>query len=330
MIRFLACIALFVMLVPVSALNHQERARTLSTKQVIQFERIALNENAPQDRKLGRLTFLDGWKLTSDNTEFGGISALHAQGGDSFLALSDSGMLFGFTVPDADRMAARRSFIVPLPGIAAPQSDKKLRDTESWAFDPGTGRIWIGFEHSNAITRYAPSFARQQAVVRPPEMAEWPSNGGAEAMLKMPGGRFIVFSEEAYGPDNSSEALIFSGDPASVNAKAVRFGYRPPQGYRVTDAALLPDGKVILLNRRFTLLEGVSAAISIADPAAIVASGAWEGQEIARLKPPYTVDNMEGIAVTQESGETIIWLISDDNFQSFQRTLLLKFRLEGK
>jgi hypothetical protein len=36
---------------------------------------------------------------------------------------------------------------------------------------------------------------------------------------------------------------------------------------------------------------------------------------------------MEGMAVHQERGETIVTLISDDNFRSFQRTLLLEFAL---
>jgi hypothetical protein len=39
---------------------------------------------------------------------------------------------------------------------------------------------------------------------------------------------------------------------------------------------------------------------------------------------------MEGIAVSTEASGTIIWLISDDNFSIFQRTLLIKFRLSER
>ena len=45
--------------------------------------------------------------------------------------------------------------------------------------------------------------------------------------------------------------------------------------------------------------------------------------------PFYTIDNMEGIAVSREpDGETRLTLISDDNFRrDIQRTLLLQFSL---
>jgi hypothetical protein len=36
---------------------------------------------------------------------------------------------------------------------------------------------------------------------------------------------------------------------------------------------------------------------------------------------------MEGIAVTREGQDTILWLVSDNNFSIFQRTILMKFRL---
>ena len=52
--------------------------------------------------------------------------------------------------------------------------------------------------------------------------------------------------------------------------------------------------------------------------------------ELARLAPPYTVDNFEGLAVFPDKrGGTIIYILSDDNFNPLQRTLLLQFRLPG-
>ena len=51
-------------------------------------------------------------------------------------------------------------------------------------------------------------------------------------------------------------------------------------------------------------------------------------EELARLASPYTVDNLEGLAATKgPRGETLLWLVSDDNFNPFQRTLLLLFEL---
>ena len=56
-----------------------------------------------------------------------------------------------------------------------------------------------------------------------------------------------------------------------------------------------------------------------------------QSKPVATLKPPLRVDNMEALAVTREGQDTIIWMASDDNFNSFQETLLMKFRLlKGK
>ena len=45
----------------------------------------------------------------------------------------------------------------------------------------------------------------------------------------------------------------------------------------------------------------------------------------------YQIDNMEGIAIHRNAaGETIITLVSDDNFSVLQRNLLLQFALVGE
>jgi hypothetical protein len=38
---------------------------------------------------------------------------------------------------------------------------------------------------------------------------------------------------------------------------------------------------------------------------------------------------MEALSVTQEGSRTILWMASDNNYNNVQRTLLLKFLLEG-
>ena len=51
-------------------------------------------------------------------------------------------------------------------------------------------------------------------------------------------------------------------------------------------------------------------------------------EELARLAEPYAVDNLEGIAAAKgPRGETLLWLISDDNFNPLQRNILLLFEL---
>jgi hypothetical protein len=52
-----------------------------------------------------------------------------------------------------------------------------------------------------------------------------------------------------------------------------------------------------------------------------------QGAVLATLKSPLLVDNMEGLAITQENGRTVIWMISDNNFNIWQQTILMKFAL---
>jgi hypothetical protein len=158
-------------------------------------------------------------------------------------------------------------------------------------------------------------------------MRKWRSNRGSEAMVRLPGGRFLVFSE---GSEGGSPVLMFAGDPAVAGTKAMTMRYRPPDGYRITDAALLPDGRLLLLNRRVTFVEGISAKLVVAALPGPVPGATIVGEEIADLRSPLTIDNMEAMSVGREGGRTIVWLASDDNFNPLQRTLLLKFALNER
>jgi hypothetical protein len=108
----------------------------------------------------------------------------------------------------------------------------------------------------------------------------------------------------------------------------VSLRYRPPRGYRITDAALLPGGGLMFLNRRVGLFEGFSARLTLAAAPRLTAGALLSGKEIAALGRPLTVDNMEALSITREGGRTIVWIASDDNFNPMlQRTLLMKFVL---
>ena len=121
--------------------------------------------------------------------------------------------------------------------------------------------------------------------------------------------------------------LNLAGDPAVAGTPTMSLRYRRPPGYRPTDAALLPAGRILILNRRFAWLR-FSVKLLVADVRGVPAGGIIEGQEVAVLEAPLVIDNMEGLSVTQENGRTIVWIVSDDDFmRMFRRTLLLKFEL---
>jgi hypothetical protein len=287
----------------------------------LSFTPVPLNDTDAARREVGKLVYLGGWVLRSNDGRFGGISAMHVDGGE-VIALSDAGSLFRFPLPGARTPTLS---ITPLPEGPGSPDVKGDRDTESMAVHKK--RAWIAFEGRNQIWRYRRSDWTSDASAAPEGMRKWSTNAGAEAMLRLRDGRFIVFSEGRERADGSSDALLFSGDPAVESTPAQSMSYIAPKGFRITDAAVLPDGRLLFLNRRVGLADGVSAKLTLTDGAEVSAEKALWGQEIAHLQAPLTVDNMEALSVTQENGRTIIWIASDDNFIPLQRTLLLKFTL---
>ena len=330
-IRIIASLLLFFLLVPVTYIRGPVPDK--NDNQYIALEAVSFNSDDPSRTRTGRLEYLRGWKMESRNANFGGVSSMLALPDNRFVMLSDAGVVIGFTL-DEQNGAATRPFIAPLSDGPAPRNQfaKRNWDAESMVHDPETGQYWVGYEHFHSIWRYSRSFAGKEAEHRVKAMQKWPLNGGAEAMIRIAGGggvpdRFLLFSESAQLTKGAYQALIFDGDPAVAGTEPKLFGYRPPKGYVITDAALLPDGRALLLHRRFTVLGGLSAIVSIGDLSQIVPGEIWSAEPIASLKPPMRMDNMEAIAVTIEGDDTIVWIASDDNFNVFQDTLLMKFRL---
>jgi len=284
---------------------------------------VMLDPSNPGRARLGALRFLGGWELTSSRPDFGGISALHVRDGHIF-ALSDTGTVIRFRMKGGAISDVRFQILPSGPGTGAGKSD---RDTEAFAIDSVTGSAWVGFERHNAIWRYSADFARASGHVEPSAMRNWPSNNGPEALVRLADGRFIVLAEARKSPEGTSEGLLFAADPTLPGPPPVVFTYRGPAGFLVTDAAQLPDGRLIILHRDFSIAKGVAAVLSLVDPRMIKAGAVLEGRPIARFAPPLTVDNMEALAVDQVGGRTILWLASDDNFSPLQRTLLMKFEL---
>lgn len=286
------------------------------------FEPVMLDASAPGRRRIGALEYLGGWALSSDSSRFGGLSALHVEG-NAVTALSDSGTLFRFALPAGRGREPLR--IDPLGDGPGPATRKSNRDTESMVLLGPWLRV--GFEKHNMIWRYRTTDLAPAASARPALMGRWRANSGAEGMTRLADGRFLVMSEGSSDNAPLSDVVMFDGDPAELGTHSTLLHYRRVPGYRVSDAATLPDGRLLILNRRFEWLEGFSLVVSIADARALRPGATIAPREIARLQPPLTIDNMEGVSVTVENGRTIVWLTSDDNFFPLQRTLLLKFAL---
>lgn len=272
-----------------------------------------------------QLKLVRGWALVSNDDDFGGLSGLLTDG-THFTVLSDRGLFARFALGSDSQIEGAR--IDPLPSGCALDEFKSDRDSESIARNAVTGETWIGFEWRNAICRASPGEARADALVKPSQMRHWMRTTGPEAMVRVKDGRFLIFQEGSVQSAQVVKALLFSGDPTTSGTKARSLTYKLPTPYFfVTDAAQLPDGRLLVLHRNFKPPFQFRAKLSIVEKLPGATSDMFEGRVLASLSEKGLTDNFEGVAVSQAEGRTFIWLVSDDNYLWLQHTYLLQFEL---
>lgn len=316
--RILFLLAAFVLLATFAppALQHREPPPAVT---LVRYAPVPLSESEPALKRLGRLDFLGAWALTSNDPRLGGVSALHVESGEA-LAMSDAGWRIRLPLPQGPGPV--RADIAMIDEGPGQPGDKASRDVESLVVQGGLA--WIGYEQGNAIWRYDRRSFDRRSSAAPPAMRRWSDNAGPEAMVRLPDGRFLVFAE---GEGGDSEAVLFSGDPSVAGTAALTLRYRPPEGYRITDAAVLPDGRLALLNRNVGLFAGFTARLTFATLPRLTRGALIVGEEAAAFEGNVSRDNFEALSVAREGSRTILWIASDDNYNPLQRTLLMKFAL---
>lgn len=291
---------------------------------------VAITPITARDGVSGGLTLTGAWELSSSHGWFGGFSALVAGEGAALIGGTDRGWLLDLdlagdaprAVPGSYRFVGKRT-----------RGRKEIVDLEALARDPATGTLWGAFENDNVIARYVPG--AQTAWRAPPAMKNWSANSGPETMLRLTDGRFMVLAEGAEdGSDTVHEGLLFPRDPVE-GVPPFTFRFIAPADYDPVDATQVPDGRVLILLRRveYALPARFDTAIAIADPGGIKPGAAWQARVIQQMNGGVFADNFEGIAFVPSARDPArgsIWVISDDNFSVFQRSLLVRFDWDGQ
>jgi len=305
-------------------------AAALAEPIAVEAQHILLNPEDLSQAQVGSLVWIGGLSLTSPDPRFGGWSGLVlAPDARRLVAVSDTGNWLTATL--THDTAGR------VTGLAGAEIDplldpngkaltiKRLADAEALARDRD-GSLLVAFEGAHRIWRYGPG-ARPQAaratpVPAPPRLREAPRNGGIEAMAVLADGRLVALTEDMTDAAGNRIGWLRDGQGWHEIAYASTGQFKP------TDLTQMPDGDLLVLERRFTMIGGVAARLQRLPLAGVQPGARLEGEEIAQLIPPVNVDNMEALAAVRASdGSTVIYLLSDDNFNPLQRTLLLQFRL---
>ena len=293
----------------------------------------AFDHNDPTRRAFGMLEFRGGLVLTSKFKQFGGLSAIRVQpDGASFIALSDKGWWFKgrITYEGARPTGIADAEMAPILGPDGNTlASRRWYDTESIAQDGDT--LYVGIERVNRIVRFDYGkdglLARGQPIDVPPGVRTLPNNKGLEAMMFVPrslplGGTLIAISERGLDKNGNLLAFLIGGPRPGT------FSIKRSADFDISDAAQLPAGDLLILERKFSWTSGLYIRlrrIALADvrPGALV-----DGPALFDADLGFAIDNMEGLSVHRgANGETVLTMISDDNFSPLQRTLLLQFTL---
>lgn len=152
-----------------------------------------------------------------------------------------------------------------------------------------------------------------------------PFNQGLEALAFVPkgmplAGSLLAISERGLDKEGNLLAFILGGPSPGV------FTVRRTDRFEVSDAAISPSGHLVLLERYFRLLTGIHLRIRAIPLAEIRPGAVVDGKVLLEADANFEIDNMEALAITRNAeGRILLTLISDNNFNYFQRTVLLRF-----
>jgi len=327
----------------VRALHAQVKPEEIATREDIEVraEPIAsfLREGGTGLALSDRLVWRGGLVLTSPSKYFGGWSGLVMDAdGKGFLAVSDAGSwLKGELDYEAERpVGVRAARIGPLKSKdGKPIARKRDRDAEAITLAGGTiteGRAYISFERKTRIGLFDiedGEIAAPTGYLDPPKGTRHLGNDGIEALTVLAGGRrkgaLVAFAEAPLRDDKHLTGWLWaSGKPQA-------FAVEDIGGFAITDAASLADGSVLILERRFRWTEGLKVRLRLLPAESIAPGSTASGESLLAAEPSGAeIDNLEGLALsTGRDGETVVTIISDDNFNHLlQRTLLLQFTLK--
>ena len=215
-----------------------------------------------------------------------------------------------------------------------PLRDDAMRDSEGMTLvdgDTRQGTAYVSFERKHRIARYpftAERFGPPTGTVPLPAAAKaMVANRGIEAMALIKTGKLEGNAAGVRrGPrrqERQSDGLADRRpDPGGILLK--RIG-----GFDITDAAALPDGGRRAPGATIPLQRGHQDAHPPRRRRRDQTRRADRGRGAARCRRQPAISTIwkRSPPTARPSGETVLTLMSDDNFSALQRTLIMQFTL---
>ncbi len=289
----------------------------------IEGRSVALDPGDPRRERVGELVYAGGLELAATGTSsFGGLSGIDVGEDGRFLSQTDTGALIRgrLRLDAAGRLAGVDDPTLQLLTAEDGSAFGRKVDADAEDVTLAPGGFAVSFEQEHRVERFRDGVRGSVRQTTPPELRSRPPNAGLEA-LAWRDGRFYEGAEDG-------QIWRCDGEPGGRCASVMPTS--PFPGFKLTGLDAAGRGFVAVY-RAVDVLNGWRAIVAWLEPGSADGSGPWRARKLAELGRPLTRDNMEGIAaVPHEDGRGFrFYLISDDNFYNFQRTLLLAFDWAG-
>ena len=264
----------------------------------------------------GEVRFAGGVQLVlEDDSPLHSLSDLKLIDDDDFVSVTDAGDLVrgrlrldrAGRLTGVDSLRWRR---LTLPD-GTPIVDKADGDAEGLFLD-ADGALAVSFERRHRLWSYGPpgAIAARPTPMASPEV-DFPLNDGMEGISAAPGGWRVAGESGGVWDCAARGCQVVTAPPAEPVADSE---------YRITGMDRDPGGDGFwVVERRFRPPVDVRARIRR------MAADGTLGPVLVELSLPSTVDNFEGIAAVRRGDGVRLYILSDDNNNAAQRTLLLAF-----
>lgn len=282
----------------------------------------------------GPLRYMGGILTWSDQPLYGALSSIRfREDGETFVGVLDTGhFLTGRIERDGEGKLsgiADANIAAMLDSKGQEYARKYMVDAEGLSLRGS--HAYVSFEQRHRIDVFdLDQLNAAKPIGSLPHLiptSELRANGGIETLAQAPQdsplkGALVAIAEQSVDQDGNLYAAILEG-PLKGQFKVTK-----RDDFAVTDGTFLPNGDLLLLERRFNFAHGVGMRIRRVKAETIRPGALVDGELLLDAGMSYQIDNMEGIdAVQMPDGSTHLFVVSDNNHSFLQRNLMLEFKL---
>jgi hypothetical protein len=291
----------------------------------------------PGRTRLGSLRFTGGLVLEAADGRFGGLSAMELRtDGSKLLGITDQAhwMTFDLTYEDGMLAGVENLNMEPMQdGFAINLTGRDNIDSEGLMY-LGGDEYAVSFERNHRMSRFDIGAdwskigdAVEVMMPAPPGTDRLRNNGGIEALA----GNFkVLYAGIEYPLIEGQPHTLWRFDLTETGSEARAISLALSAGFGLTGMTMDESGGLYLVERLYRRDIGNRIRIGYISGEALAETSPepLTPTLLAEIEPGMTVDNIEAIALAEVDGTRRLFIASDDNFNTAQRTILLSFALE--